>query len=101
MGTNNLLLIIITVLTESNESVHMIDLSKFIGVTLQLFFRIDLTITLLYYLTGRAVRIQVPQGRISNLLILSLIAAADWVYYENDDYVRISVIPDSKFEISF
>lgn len=36
------------------------------------------------------------QDRMSEFLTRAVQAAFDWVIYENDEYVRLSVIPDSK-----
>ena len=46
--------------------------------------------------SGRTVRVQVPADRVSTFLTLAVQAAVDWVYYESEDFVRLSVIPDSK-----
>ena len=37
------------------------------------------------------------QSRVSDFLTNAVQAAFDWVSYHNNDYVRLSVIPDSKF----
>ncbi len=45
---------------------------------------------------GRTVRVSVPSAYVSPLLRLAVRAGFDWVYYANEDYVRMSVIPDGK-----
>jgi hypothetical protein len=45
---------------------------------------------------GRTVRVDVhDQNRVSDFLTNAVQAAFDWVSYTNNDYVRLSVIPDS------
>ena len=47
--------------------------------------------------TGRTVRVRVHDtSQISKFLKNAVQAAFDWVFYDNSQYVRLSVIPDSK-----
>ena len=52
--------------------------------------------------TGRTVRVRigdrfVPTDEVSEFLTQAVQAAFDWVSYEANSYVRLSVIPDSEF----
>jgi len=48
-------------------------------------------------ITGRTIRVRVhSQSRVSEFLTRAIQAAFDWVSYENSNYVRLSVIPDSE-----
>ena len=48
--------------------------------------------------TGRTVRVQIQnQRKVSEFLTNAVQAAFDWVSYESAGYVRLSVIPNSKF----
>lgn len=40
------------------------------------------------------------QTLVSRFLTRAVQAAFDWVTFENTEYVRLSVIPDSKFKLS-
>ena len=47
---------------------------------------------------GRTIRVYVQdQRRVSEFLTNAVQAAFDWVSYQSNNYVRLSVIPDSKF----
>ena len=55
---------------------------------------------LLYTTTGRTIRIRVfDPSRVSEFLTNAVEAAFDWVSYENSNYVRLSVMPDSKLSM--
>lgn len=46
---------------------------------------------------GRTIRVRVhDQSLVSRFLTRAVQAAFDWVTYEDAEYVRLSVIPDSK-----
>ena len=50
--------------------------------------------------TGRTLRVHVHDYfQISTFLKKAVQAAFDWVFYDNSEYVRLSVIPDSKWDI--
>ena len=49
---------------------------------------------------GRTVKVQVKSIYVSFLLRVAIDVGFDWVKYESIDYVRLSVIPDGKFEYS-
>ena len=47
---------------------------------------------------GRTIRVYVEdQRRVSEFLTNAVQAAFDWVSYQSNNFVRLSVIPDSKF----
>ena len=53
---------------------------------------------LLFLFVGRTVRVNLPQGSDYNqFLRIAVGSAFDWVYYENPSFVRLSVIPSSKW----
>ena len=55
---------------------------------------------LCFTVIGRTVRVSLPGGShddYSDLLTAAIDAQFDWVSYESDNYVRLSVIPSSKW----
>ena len=45
-------------------------------------------------------RVSVRVEYMSDLLKVAIEAGFDWVYYANEGYVRLSVIPDGEFSLS-